>query len=435
MPLRVGFIIGKEFDFVDAADSPVDTAFLEDLPPRLRARPTPRFTWPGMAAPSPDHVSADMAIAWNIHKRYPEIEVDFILAGEPEEITLARLQSNVCNFIIGYDVLDTMSEGATKLAVVTDAFKNCGNIVPSWEVQEAIYMKSGYMREAAKLGVPLAPTIFAVKGNRTPDALLREIQARGWQTFVTKQSYGYGSAGFMKVSVQECQDKPEILEEYFDKHSECPEFVVQEFIEGFTRNWEVRCFWFNGEFLYAIGNRAAVSTREGEKVGIITEDEIPPEFLENAKRIGKQALESLPPCVRTPDGQHIGMTLIRTDIGCADSKVFDKDTHWDPDAKTFFLNEIEYGGTTYFPRALKFDAIPMYADLYASKALEIHQKMSLAAANKNTSDFGNVEPTPPPVHDACFVLSEKKVVDDKSPPSDTESTCGSSGSDINELSI
>merc|ERR1711988_450958 len=168
----------------------------------------------------------------------------------------------------------------------------------------------------------------AVKGSRTPDSLLQEIQARGWQDFVMKQSYGFGSAGFMKLSVKDCQDKPGILEEYFDTHSECPEYVVQEFIEGFCRNWEVRCFWFNGQFLYAMANRAAVSTGEGEKVGIITGDDIPQDFLEEAKKIGKAALKSLPQ-LKTPDGQPIGMTCIRTDVGCSDSPVHDKDySHW-----------------------------------------------------------------------------------------------------------
>jgi len=96
-------------------------------------------------------------------------------------------------------------------------------------------------------------------------------------------------------------------------------------------------------------------------------------MLEHAKRIGKQALGALPK-LTSPNGQPIGMTCIRTDIGCADSPVEDKDyAHWNDRSRTFFLNEIEYGATTYFARTLKFDCIPMWAHLYASKAREIHQ--------------------------------------------------------------
>merc|ERR1712176_1152208 len=190
--------------------------------------------------------------------------------------------------------------------------------------------------------------------------------------------------------------------EYFNTHADCPEYVVQEFIEGFCRNWEVRCFWFNGEFQYAIANRAAVSQSEGEKVGIIAEDEIPDEFLENAKRIGRQALNSLPQ-LTTPDGQAIGMTVIRTDIGCCDSKIFDKETNWNPNERTFFLNEIEYGGTTWFPRALKFDAMPIWGNLYASKALEIQEKMlsaaKLKAAESGYPESATITPTTDSLHD------------------------------------
>jgi len=164
--------------------------------------------------------------------------------------------------------------------------------------------------------------------------------------------------------------------EYFAEYADCPEYIVQEFIEGFSRNWEVRCFWFNDEFLYAIANRAAFSTAPGERVGIISEEEIPKDMLEHAKVIGKQALGALPQ-LTTPNGQPIGMTCIRTDIGCADSPVEDKDyAHWNDCSRTFFLNEIEYGATTYFARSLKFDCIPMWAGLYASKAREIHQGLA-----------------------------------------------------------
>merc|ERR1711976_722308 len=140
-------------------------------------------------------------------------------------------------------------------------------------------MKSDYMKRATDLGLPVAPTIYAPKEGRNPQALLKEIQARGWKTFLIKQSYSCGSIGLKKMQVADCEANLQLLQDYFDEYADCPEYIVQEFIEGFTRNWEVRCFWFNGEFLYAIGNRAAFSSREGEKVGIISEDEIPEDFL------------------------------------------------------------------------------------------------------------------------------------------------------------
>jgi len=392
MSIRVGFILGKEFDFVDAEGSVVDTAFLDDLPQKYRERSEkPRMTWPGMNVSNKDHISVDVAIAWYIKKHYSDIEVDFVM---PDDITTERLKSNLCNFVIGYDILDAMVEGPEQLAQVREAFETCGNIMPSWEVQEAIYMKSVYTKQAMAAGVPVAPTIFAGKGHRNPSDLLQEIKARGWKTFILKQSYSCGSIGFVKLDVEECEHKPQILEEYFQTYADCPEFVVQEFIAGFCRNWEVRCFWFNGEFLYAMANRASVSTADGEKVGIITGDEIPAEFLENAKRIGKQALKALPQ-LQTPAGHPIGMTCIRTDIGCSDSPVYDKDYDWDASKKTFFLNEIEYGGTTYFARALNFDCVPLWAQLYASKAREIFElclhKEVIGMEQHPTADTLNLE--------------------------------------------
>jgi hypothetical protein len=371
MAIRVGFILGKEFDFADASGSVVDVSFLDDLPSEYRTRPSqPRMEWPGMNVDNKDNISVDVAIAWYVKKHYPDIDVDFIF---PADINLARLKSNECNFVLGYDILDAMCEGESQLAEVTQAFAQCGNIMPSWEVQKAIYMKSMYMKSAMDIGVEVAPTIFASKEDRSPSKLLEAIAARGWKAFLLKQSYSCGSLGLKKFQVSDVKANPAVLEAYFAEYADCPEYIAQEFIEGFSRNWEVRCFWFNDEFLYAIANRAAFSTAPGERVGIISDDEIPQDILEHAKRIGKQALRALPQ-LTTSNGQPIGMTCIRTDIGCADSPVEDKDyAHWNDHSRNFFLNEIEYGATTYFARTLKFDCIPMWARLYASKAREIRQ--------------------------------------------------------------
>lgn len=379
MPIKVGFLVGKDTDLVEDAkyDAVGDASFLADLPDMYRVDPESKEYLKNCEPGTKGYAHADVAIPWYIKKNYPEIEVDIIF---PEDINIKRLRSNVANFVVGYDVINSVFEGPQRLAEVTKAFRKCGNIMPSWDVQEFIYMKSDYMKKCLEMGVPMAPTVFAYKGSRTPEALLKEIKARGWRTFVMKQSYMAFSLGFMKLKVEDCEAKPEILRDYFEEHADCPEYVVQEAIDGFTRNWETRCFWFNGEFLYAIANKAAVSTEDG-KEQIITGDDIPAEFLENAKRIGKEALKCLPQ-LRTPDGQPIGMTLIRTDIGCSDSQVYDVNTTWDPNSKTFFLNEIEYGGTTYFIRHLKFDAMPLWGKLYVEKAREIASLMAAAGGPK-----------------------------------------------------
>jgi len=371
MPIRVGFLIGKDTDLVEDAKFVGDASFLADMPDDYRVDPASHEYLKNCEAGTKGFAHADVAIPWYIKKHYgDDIEVDLIL---PEEITLKRLKSNLCNFIIGYDVINAVFEGPERLAHVTKVIKTCGNVMPSWGVQDFIYIKSRYMQACIDSGVPMAPTIFSHKGQRTPGALLKQIKARGWKTFVMKQSMMAFSLGFKKLTVEECESNPKILRDYFKEFADCPEYVVQEAIEGFVRNWETRVFWFNGEFLYAIANKAAVSTEDGQEQ-IVTGDDIPTEFLENAKRIGQQALKVLPQ-LTAPGGKPIGMTLIRTDVGCSDSPIHDKEANWDPNGKTFFLNEIEYGGTTYFLRHLKFDAIPMWAKLYASKAREIQDKV------------------------------------------------------------
>jgi hypothetical protein len=379
MPVRVGFLVGKDTDLVESAKYKKvgDDAFLADLPAKYRVDPESKEYLKNCKKGVKGFAHADVAIPWYIKKHYDDIEVDIIF---PEDITLKRLKSNLVNYVVGYDVINAVFEGKERLAKVQKIFQTCGNIMPSWEVQDFIYYKSKYMTACQNAGVPMAPTIFALKGKRSAKALLEQVKARGWKTFVMKQSFMAFSLGFMKLTVEECERDPKILETYFKDFKDCPEYVVQEAIAGFVRNWETRVFWFNGEFLYAIANKAAVSTEDGNEI-IITGDEIPEEFLENAKRIGREALKVLP-VLKTPDGQPIPQTLIRTDVGCSDSEIHDKDTNWDPTKKTFFLNEIEYGGTTYFIQHLKFDAMPLWAKLYAEKTREIQSIQDAAVEPK-----------------------------------------------------
>jgi len=370
-------LVGKDTDLVEDPKYVGSLDFLKDMPDDYRVDAESKEYLKNCEPGTKGQAHADVAIPWFIKKNHPEVEVDIIL---PEDITLKRLKSNMVNYIIGYDVINAVFEGEARLQKLMKIFKACGNLMPSWEVQEFIYYKSRYMQACIDSGVPMAPTIFAIKGKRSPAGLLKQIKARGWKKFVMKQSFMAFSLGFQKLTVEECEADPKILRNYFKEFPDCPEYIVQEAIDGFTRNWETRCFWFNGKFLYAIANKAAVSTEDGAE-HIITGDDIPEEYLENAKRIGEQALKVLPE-LKAPNGATVPMTLIRTDVGCSDSPIHDINTNWDPAGKTFFLNEIEYGGTTYFIRHLKEDWVPKWAQLYADQTKVIDEAMQAATPGK-----------------------------------------------------
>jgi len=376
--IRVGFICGKDTDFVEhPGKGPKytnigDPSFLKDMPDKWRVDPKSHEYLMNCPPGTKGQAHCDVALAWYIQKQNKDIEADIIT---PEELTLERLEKNDINFTLGYNGVNIAVEGdPAATAIKMRAFKKAKNLFPTWAQEEFIMYKSNYMKACIDAGVPMAPTIFAMKNRRSPTQLLKQIKARGWKTFVMKQSESGFCLGFLKLTVEQCEQDTCILANYFSTYANCPEYIVQEAIEGFTRNWETRCFWWNGKFLYAIANMATVSTKDGKEC-IITGDDIPREFLENAKRVGKAAIQALPK-MKLPNGKTIDQILLRTDIGCCDSELHDNTYNWNPNKKTFFLNEIEPNSTTYFVRWLKFDCLPLYGKLYARSAREIKQKMN-----------------------------------------------------------
>eukprot|EP00440_Ansanella_granifera_P020563 gb/GFBE01022333.1/.p1 GENE.gb/GFBE01022333.1/~~gb/GFBE01022333.1/.p1 ORF type:complete len:430 (+),score=89.86 gb/GFBE01022333.1/:1-1290(+) len=372
--LRIGFVVGKDNDLVEDPCFVGDTSFLGDVPEMYRVDPCSNRYLKSGDSRTAGLMHVDVAIAWHIHKNNPDIEVDII---RPEDISLERLRMNKCNYVLGYDAINASFESQARLAFVQRAFSECKSMVPSWEFQNFIYYKSRYMKACMDAGIPMAPTIFLPKGSRSAEDLLEKVISRGWERFVLKQSFSAFSIGFCKFIVKECQKDPRILRQYFAEHVNCPEYIAQEFIEGFSRNWETRVFWFDGKFAYAIANKAAVSSEDGQEV-IVTGDDIPSEFLENAKRIGGEALKVLPQ-LQSADGQSVGLPLVRTDVGCSEGIVRDRHSRWDPQQRTFFLNEIEYGGTNYFARHLKFDCVPLWSEFYAAKSRELCGDVSTAS--------------------------------------------------------
>merc|ERR1711920_771096 len=105
----------------------------------------------------------------------------------------------------------------------------------------------------------------------------------------------------------------------------------------------------------------------------------------------------------------MGNIMVRTDIGCSDSQMHDKNTNWDPSKRTFFLNEIEPSSTTYFTRWLKFDTIPTWARLYAQKAHEIYKHMKIAKTTAADRKAGKAKKASASIAARVSSSSEAKV--------------------------
>merc|ERR1719335_1224216 len=102
---------------------------------------------------------------------------------------------------MGYNAVNISVENNASGPKKLKAFKTCGNVVPTWAFEDFILYKSKYMQACMDAGVPMAPTIFAFKGKRSPAELLRQIKERGWRRFVMKQSESGFCLGFFKTSV------------------------------------------------------------------------------------------------------------------------------------------------------------------------------------------------------------------------------------------
>jgi len=186
MPFKVGFIVGKDTDVVEDpkyAAIPGDASFLSDLDNKYRVDPESKEFLMDCEPGTKGFAHSDVALAWYIKRHYEDIAIDIITC---EEVTLPRLKSNDINFSVGYNAVNICVSNDPNGQKKMNAFKKCGNIFPTWEVENFILHKSKYMKACMKAGVPMAPTIFAPKDNRSPARLLKEIKSRGWQQFVMK---------------------------------------------------------------------------------------------------------------------------------------------------------------------------------------------------------------------------------------------------------
>ena len=348
--MRIGFLVGKD-------DEIYDDDYLFNLTPK-------KHLAQGMYDEPLLHT--DVAIAITIRDSYPDIQVDII---QPREISNQRLQKNNVNFILGYDCINQMvsdpyvkkfdgKQGYQLLKNIYGSPKN--KVFPPMNFLEFIWAKDKYLSTFQRKKIPISPTIV-VSSYSTPK-IIGNVQKRGWKQFIIKPVGGTIAIGVERFNLQDCLKNPLLITDYFNEHKEYyPKFLIQELIQGFKKHGEIKMFWINNEYSYAVNT---IDRGDGDQDKYTVKPVQQSKILQQCKVIGKSVLQALPK-IRV-NNQVVKPVLVRTDFTCCQ----ENKSH---SPQNYYLNEVEHqdAGSYVTYENIKYPYVQVMADSFVKKAQEL----------------------------------------------------------------
>ena len=314
-------------------------------------------------------VHTDVALAHIMMNSFPEHKIDIIL---PQEISSARLQKNSINIPVGYDVINAINDdpfikkfsgkvGIDRLDKIYGSKQN--KIFPSYEFMAFLWDKKKYLERLHKAKIPVTPSIF-VKDNVKHKKLIDQIKTYKWKKFIIKPIGGTIAYGLGIFDLKECLSNPILLKEYFEENNKYySRYIIQEKIEGFGTYGEIKSFWINGEFSYAVNTPGAKSPDDS----YVIKEIIDPKIKEHIIKIGKKVIEAIPNI--NFNKKRVVPAMVRIDFTCCL-----KNKTYGP--TNFFVNEIESdiaGTYINFPN-VKYPMLHILADAYIKKIQEVGLK-------------------------------------------------------------
>lgn len=319
-------------------------------------------------------IHTDVALAYLIKERFPDHTVDVIM---PKDITNARLQKNDINIPVGYDIINAINDdpyikkfsgksGIDKLDKIYQNKKN--KLFPTYELMAFIWDKKKYLQVLQKHKIPISPTIF-IKDSVNPKKLIQQIQKYRWQDFIIKPIGGTTSFGLGKFTLKDCLKDLSKLHEYFEENNEYySEYLVQELITGFREYGEIKSFWIDGKYSYAV-NIIDRTTRDDiiDDPNYKVQEIIDPKVQEQIVKIGERVMNVIPKV--SFNRKKVLPALVRIDFTCCiNNKKFSP--------SNYFVNEIEsdIAGTYINYKNVKYPMLEVMADTYIKKAKELGLK-------------------------------------------------------------
>jgi len=338
--VKIGFIYGKE---EDDDNIKYNKAFYKSLKNKYL---------------NGNNVNVDVAIPYYISQKY-DVEVDII---GPNDITMNRLKQNDINFLIGYDLVTEFNSDTIRYRKIRKIFESASSKVwPRWKTQNFIYNKGDYAKYLEKKGIPVAPAVQVKKIPKTQkefETLFKKLKKTDWESIIAKPELSGWSIGIEKIDLQDLSVKR--LKKYFKDYRDYPRFIFQQALRGFAKKWEIRLFYLNGKFKYAIGNKAAIATGKDETVT----HNPPKKDLDRVIKIGNKIMKLFPKTIIK--GKKVEPTMVRMDFGCCLNNSLD--------SKDYFLNEIENQAANYFAKHVRLDLVPEYSKAFIKTTEQVMGK-------------------------------------------------------------
>ena len=339
--MKIGIICGK------TSEKYLNTPFVKKIPKKYKIN---------------GEIHTDVGLGYMIKENFPDVKVDLIM---PKDISNQRLQKNDINIPIGYDIINAINDdpyipkftgksGIDKLDKIYSNKKN--KIFPSYEFMEFIWDKKKYLKKLQKNNIPISPTIF-ITDKVVVSKLIQQIQKYKWKEFIIKPIGGTTSYGLGKFNLSESIEDLSKIKEYFNENNEYySEYLVQELIKGFGIYGEIKSFWINGDFSYAVN-----IFDNGNDEDYRVEEIIDKEVVQQITKIGEKVIKVLPKI--SFNKKKSLPVMVRIDFTCCQ-----KNKKFSP--SNYFVNEIESdiaGTYINFPN-VKYPMLEVLSDAYVKKS-------------------------------------------------------------------
>lgn len=347
--IRLGVLVGKTFDPIPVGthdrNYPKQFKIMNNTGPKAAG-------WGGM-------YHADVSTGLKIARMHPDIFKLDIMTGK--QVTRSRLSRNHVNLNYYYDqAVSTLAGDKAHTREVTKAHDNhdC-RVWPSGDYCDWIFWKSRYMKQLKKAGIPIIDTIH-IENGFNPKALLRQIQAKGWDKFFIKGSYMmFFGNGAIHGKTQDFIDNPSLLENFVKENKSEKRFLVQPYMlkpDGKVFD-EIRNFIIDGEWAYSVYTDGTEDEDVWEQPAGVAK--------EMAKKLAMRAYKEAAKVAKW-HGKPFTSLMNRIDIGLIPDKSR-KGGYY------MFVNEIEPESATWLCRYCPFNLVDFMATKSVKKARQLLQ--------------------------------------------------------------